>query len=135
MNRMQTRLMAGAGVALFGAMALAEGFTVDWHTVDGGGGRSGGGGFELTGTIGQPDAGVLEGGGFELTGGSWFPVPPGDCDFDGITNLSEFEQFQACFTGPGAASGAGCACFDLDGDGDVDFRDFGRFQAAFNGHN
>jgi hypothetical protein len=30
-----------------------------------------GGGYELAGTIGQPDAGVLTGGGYTLGGGFW----------------------------------------------------------------
>ena len=68
-------------------MALADDFDLSWHTVDGSGATlSTGGGFELSGTISQPDAGVLDGGEFKLTGGFWFETPPGDCDFDGITN-------------------------------------------------
>jgi hypothetical protein len=41
-------------------------------TIDGGGGTSAGGQFSLSGTIGQPDAGVtLASGQFSLTGGFW----------------------------------------------------------------
>ncbi len=36
--------------------APADDFTIDWHTIDGGGGYSAGGDFGLEGTIGQPDA-------------------------------------------------------------------------------
>ena len=129
------------GIALSGAcallcgLALADDFDLSWHTIDGGGVTlSTGGGFELSGTIGQSDAGVLAGGAFELTGGFWFETPPGDCDFDGITNLAEFGDFMDCTTGPTGSSDASCACFDLDGDGDVDLIDFGRFQTAFNSH-
>jgi hypothetical protein len=47
-------------------------FDLAWHTIDGGGGTSTGGPFELTGTIAQPDAGpALTGGAFELAGGFW----------------------------------------------------------------
>ena len=50
----------------------AQSFSVDWFTIDGGGGISTGGGFTLAGTAGQPDAGgPLTGGGFALTGGFW----------------------------------------------------------------
>jgi hypothetical protein len=43
-----------------------------WWTVDGGGGRSSNGGYNLSGTIGQPDAGPrLSGGDFTLQGGFW----------------------------------------------------------------
>ncbi len=38
------------------APASATGFEVPWWTVDGGGGISSGSGFEVAGTIGQPDA-------------------------------------------------------------------------------
>jgi hypothetical protein len=43
----------------------------NWFTVDGGGGTSGGGQFTLSGTAGQPDAGVMTGGGYTLHGGFW----------------------------------------------------------------
>jgi len=51
----------------------AQDFDVDWHTIDGGGGTSSGGPYELSGTIGQPDSSVepLVGGDYELTGGFW----------------------------------------------------------------
>ena len=53
------------------AMATAD-YTIDWHTVDGGGHMSStGGDLELSGTIGQPDAGVMTGGDLELVGGFW----------------------------------------------------------------
>ena len=49
------------------------GYDLSWNTIDGGGAMfSTGGGYELGGTIGQPDAGVqLTGGTFTLTGGFW----------------------------------------------------------------
>ncbi|RME90512.1 MAG: hypothetical protein D6766_13160 [Verrucomicrobia bacterium] len=47
-------------------------YTIDWHTIDGGGGTSTGGAYALSGTIGQPDAGpVMTGGNYTLTGGFW----------------------------------------------------------------
>jgi hypothetical protein len=49
----------------------AQSYAIPWWTVDGGGGTSAGGGYSLTGTIGQPDAGVMTGGGYSLTGGYW----------------------------------------------------------------
>ena len=54
-----------------GLCARAQ-FSIDWHTVDGGGGISTGGLYTLRGTIGQPDAGYLiPGGKYILTGGFW----------------------------------------------------------------
>ncbi|MCK4659457.1 MAG: hypothetical protein KAV82_08035 [Phycisphaerae bacterium] len=48
-----------------------------WFTIDCGGGASyNANGLELSGTIGQPDAGVLTSGDLELTGGFWFAAPP-----------------------------------------------------------
>jgi hypothetical protein len=68
-------LLFGAGVLLLsvGLVALAQdGYDLSWWTVDGGGHAfSSGGGYELGGTIGQPDAGVLAGGGYTLGGGFW----------------------------------------------------------------
>ena len=46
-------------------------YSIDWHTLDGGGGTSTGGVYTVTGTIGQPDAGAMAGGNFSLTGGFW----------------------------------------------------------------
>jgi hypothetical protein len=57
------------GVAI---SALAQSYSIDWHTTDGGGGTSTGGVYAVTGTIGQPDAnGPMTGGNFSLTGGFW----------------------------------------------------------------
>jgi len=81
-------LVLGAGVLLLsvGLIALAQaavsadrglvgsGYELSWWTVDGGGYTrlaSSGGGYEMGGTIGQPDAGVLAGGGYTLGGGFW----------------------------------------------------------------
>jgi len=47
-------------------------YDLSWFTVDGGGGTSSGGGYALSGTAGQPDAGVvLTGGDYILAGGFW----------------------------------------------------------------
>ena len=57
------------------ALAQANGYTLPWWTVDGGGG------YTLSGTAGQPDAGPLVGGGYTLHGGFWGGIseaaPPG----------------------------------------------------------
>ena len=52
--------------------AFAQTYSIDWFTIDGGGGTSGGGVYSVSGTIGQPDAGgPMTGGNFSLTGGFW----------------------------------------------------------------
>jgi len=60
----------------FSAAALAGNqdgaYDLSWFTIDGGGGTSTAGAFQLDGTIGQPDAGApLTGGPYSLTGGFW----------------------------------------------------------------
>jgi hypothetical protein len=81
--------------ALFGLQAVAaraQNFSIDWHTIDGGGGTSAGGNFSLSGTIGQPDASALPmtGGAFSLTGGFWslFAVQTPDAPLLAILRLS-----------------------------------------------
>jgi hypothetical protein len=47
-------------------------FSIDWFTIDGGGGSSSGGVYSVSGTIGQPDAGVpMTNGQYSVTGGFW----------------------------------------------------------------
>lgn len=59
-------------LAMATAMALGQSYSIDWWTIDGGGGTSSGGAFSLSGSIGQPDAGTtLTGGQFSVTGGFW----------------------------------------------------------------
>ncbi len=54
------------------ASASAQTYAVSWWTVDGGGTMAATGGtYSLSGTIGQPDAGVLSGGTYSLAGGFW----------------------------------------------------------------
>jgi hypothetical protein len=64
-------LVLALGVAA-AVHAQSGGYDLTWNTVDNGGVtfRSGGG-YELGGSIGQPDAAVWSGGGFTLTGGFW----------------------------------------------------------------
>lgn len=79
-QNMYAGLLVLALAALVSASALAAaeaGFDLSWWTVDGGGGASAGGGYELSGTIGQPDAGPAHGGsGYELAGGFWGEAEP-----------------------------------------------------------
>jgi hypothetical protein len=63
-------LLSGATFAQEAQLSLA------WWTVDGGGGTSSGGEYILSGTSGQPDAGVLTNGEFKLEGGFWAARPP-----------------------------------------------------------
>ena len=52
--------------------ASAQTYTIPWWTVDGGGTMAASGGtYSLSGTVGQPDAGVLSGGAHSVAGGFW----------------------------------------------------------------
>jgi hypothetical protein len=68
-----------------GAVTAPLPYDLSWWSVDGGGATFGeGSGYTLGGTVGQPDAGVLEGGGYTLFGGFWgggAAVEPGPDNF------------------------------------------------------
>ena len=50
----------------------AQSYTVDWYKIAGGGGASTGGTYQVSGTIGQPDAGAtMTGGNYAVDGGFW----------------------------------------------------------------
>jgi hypothetical protein len=51
--------------------AAAQSYSIDWYTIDGGGGTSTGGTYSVSGTIGQPDAGAMSGDSYTLQGGFW----------------------------------------------------------------
>ena len=53
------------------ALAQTGGYSLDWWTVDGGGGVSGNGRYILQSTIGQPDAGEMGNGRYALLTGYW----------------------------------------------------------------
>lgn len=46
-------------------------YSIDWFTIDGGGGTSTGNVYSVSGSIGQPDAGMMSGGNYSLVGGFW----------------------------------------------------------------
>ena len=57
---------------LMAPQATAQSYSIDWYKIAGGGGSSAGGSYQLSGTIGQPDAGnTLSGGNYSVTGGFW----------------------------------------------------------------
>ena len=92
--------------------------------------HSAGGDFEVSGTPGQSDAGLMmTGQGFELTGGFWFRQSPADCNCDSAVDLFDFDAFSYCMNGTGGGLiEPECVCFDLDHDGDVDLLDFNLLQ-------
>jgi hypothetical protein len=144
---MTTRILALSVILATGAMLAAGDYAVDWLTVDGGAQISStGSGYDLWGTIGQPDAsaaGALTGGGYELTGGFWVPAAltctsfaPADFNHDCSVDHSDAAIFEACATGPGIPQpDPACAKARLDGDDDVDQSDFAILQRCYSGQN
>src|SRR6267142_2096662 len=65
------RLLFALLLELVVISARAQTYSIDWSTIDGGGGTSTGGVYTVSGTIGQPDAGRMSGGNFTLDGGFW----------------------------------------------------------------
>ncbi len=70
-TRFKAAVVFAAVMLLLGFCARAQNYSIDWHTIDGGGGTSTGGLYSISGTIGQPDAGTMSGGNFSLAGGFW----------------------------------------------------------------
>lgn len=118
------------------AACHATELSITWWTIDAGGTiASSGAGYELSGTIGQPDASAtLAGATWQLTGGFWTSVSAGlvgDCDGSGVLDVPDFLALADCVSGPQIAPESGCICADQDGDGDVDLTDAAALQRAF----
>jgi hypothetical protein len=57
---------------LIPAISFAQSYSINWFKVSGGGGTSSAGAYQVSGTIGQQDAGgPLTGGSYSVTGGFW----------------------------------------------------------------
>ena len=122
-------LLAAATLSLTAAFAQVAGpegaFDLSWHTFDSGGGTSNGGTFEVTGTIGQPDAGpALAGGVYQVLGGFWAggvePVPNCPADVaqppDGVVNIIDLLYVVSQWGQPGGSA-------DVNGDNVVNILD------------
>ena len=85
------RLAVSTILLILLADSIANGqYELSWYTIDGGGGRSIGGPYMLTGTIGQPDAAYSSGGGYELLGGFW---PGGPLCFVNFEHFARFAEY------------------------------------------
>ena len=95
-------------------------YEITWWTVDGGGGKSTGGGYALQGTIGQPDASVQPHV-FELPNDSYYALSGGFwpgfnlC----VVDLDDLQNFVIYWLDSGAGIPA-----DIDGSGNVNLNDF-----------
>ncbi len=110
-NRMLAVIVTIVGTPL----AFAGDFELTSYTVDCGGGISVGGTFEVSGTVGQPDAEYFVGGAFELEGGFWVNAATlscgclGDMNGDGVRNGVDIQNFVSCYL-----QSVDCACADMD---------------------
>ena len=137
------RLVLILALAMVGATAgaAADDWTIAWWTIDGGGAMSCVGvDFELSGSIGQPDAGAMTGGDYTLVGGFW-PAPSahqlGDLNCDGEVNLFDIDPFVLALTSASNpdpfddyyAVHPDCdpLLADIDGDGSVKLFDIDPF--------
>jgi len=69
MKKMILNILA---LLLLALTAHAQSYSIDWYKIAGGGGTSTGGTYQVSGTIGQHDAGgAMSGGNYSLTGGFW----------------------------------------------------------------
>jgi hypothetical protein len=136
-NNKRAKLAVGVVISVLAATVLmADDINLDWWTIDGGGGMfSTGGGLELSGTVGQPDAGAaLIGGSLELVGGFWSAVAGedefcfGDLDGDNAIGLADLAQLLGQY---GETSGMTYEDGDLDGDGDVDLADLAALLGVY----
>lgn len=124
------------------AASAAADLTMNWWTCDSGGGLwSAAGGLELSGTIGQPDAGgVLSGGGLTLAGGFWPgvgagvapPVCRGDLDCNGQVDFQDINPFVLYLSNHSvwlATYPCSAANGDINGDGTYGASSFGDINA------
>jgi hypothetical protein len=116
--------------------AYAQSYSLNWFTIDGGGLQAAdGGGFKLSGTAGQPDAGAvaMTGAGFKLTGGFWAIsfATPGDLNCDGLINTFDIDPFVLALVDPTgyASTYPNCDIMsgDVNGDGLINVFDIDPF--------
>jgi hypothetical protein len=117
MTRSKITPLAIGGVLLAALPASGQtgnGFDLSWSTIDGGGASSTGGNFVLTGTIGQPDAGVMTGGSLRSVVGGFWAVTATDscyanCDNSTTAPILNVNDF-ICFLNRFAAGAAYANC-------------------------
>lgn len=137
MNKIKSQITFAAVfaiVSIVGSCQVDAQFDISWYTIDGGGGFSSAGNFELQGTIGQHDAGpVMTGGNFSLTGGFWAGTGDsgillGDVNLDGFVNLLDVAPFVDRIS-----TGTYQAEADINQDGNVNLLDVQPFVDLLTG--
>jgi len=93
-------------LTMFVSSTVSGEYEINWYTIDGGGGRSSGGTYNLVGTIGQPDAAWSAGGNYELLGGFWPGGPLCFVDFEHFARFAEHWLDKPCNEGNNWCGGA-----------------------------
>jgi hypothetical protein len=74
MNNLLAIAIVSAALVFPGALQ-AQSYSINWHTIAGGGGISSGASgstnYVVSGTVGQPAAATMSGGNYSVTGGFW----------------------------------------------------------------
>lgn len=70
-SRTKILLLVFALSSISAIVAQTSNYSVEWNTLDAGGGSISGGNYVVESTIGQFDAGQLNGGQYVLNGGFW----------------------------------------------------------------
>ena len=117
MNPIKKLLFVICLLGILPSVCLAD-YSIDWYTIDGGGGTSSGGPYQLTGTTGQPDAGYHDEGPYELLGGFWVGGPLCIVNFEQFATLAAFWLEVSCDAGNNYCGGA-----DLIGEDGVNIED------------
>ncbi len=130
----RVKALALLACAAAGSGAYGQTYDMAWSTIDGGGGLMAAGGFELSGTAGQPDAGPLAGSGFELSGGYWglaeAPTCYANCDQSTIAPILNVADF-TCFLNRFAAGDSYANCDGSTTPPILNVADFTCFLNAF----
>ncbi len=130
MHRTRWSVIAALSASLPTAATGAQPYSIDSFTIDGGGARLTGSTYTLSGTVGQPDTGVLTGTSFSISGGFWadaveFSCNPADvAEPFGVLDLSDINVFVSAFVSFDPVA-------DLNNDGIFDLSDLGGFVTAF----
>ena len=95
MNSAQTLTATLMLIVAHAAFAI-DGYDLSWSTIDCGGGQSSAFGYDLHGSIGQPDAGTMSSDAYTLEGGFWTRgditpqlTCPADLNHDGVVDVSD----------------------------------------------
>ena len=122
-------VLVGTLSTLAHSRGSGAGFSMAWHTIDGGGGIAVAGATSLAGTFGQPDAAQsLKGGDYEFFGGFWHTAGgrscPADIDGDGTVSASDLAIVLGAWSTTFSVA-------DLDSSGQVDASDLAVLLGAW----